>query len=33
VNRFATYAKHAYVTRAIYDLASCPDYKVVSIVQ
>jgi hypothetical protein len=33
VNRLATYAKQANVTQAIYDIASCPDYKVINIVQ
>jgi hypothetical protein len=33
VNRFAAYAKHANVTHAIYDIASCHDYKVVNIIQ
>jgi hypothetical protein len=31
-SRLATYAKHAKVTHAIYDIASCHDYKIVNVI-
>jgi hypothetical protein len=30
MNRLATYAKHAKITHAIYEITSCHDYKIVN---
>jgi hypothetical protein len=32
-SRLATYANHANVTHAMYDITSCHDYKIVNVIQ